>query len=273
MSINIRYPNITASSEKEQIAQIRSYLHQLVNQLNYELPNIGSGDGTAKSTDTKSTQTYEVQGTEVSYYELRSLIVQDLQKVDAMIEDLEKSKANGEFDGEQGPPGEQGLPGSPGEPGEKGERGFSPSVEVEEIEGGHHVTITDVEGDKEFDVMDGKDSVNETGTANGWTYTKLASGIYEMFGEFHVTTTEPGTAIGSMYSSEVLTLPTPFAISSAIVYGSSSDYFMVINAGTAIEDAENNISFALLRPETFDAETEVTVRLHATGIFDQGGTE
>ena len=109
MSINIRYPNITASNEKEQIAQIRSYLHQLVNQLNYELPNIGSGDGTAKSTDTKSTQTYEVQGTEVSYYELRSLIVQDLQKVDAMIEDLEKSKANGEFDGKDGKDGADGV--------------------------------------------------------------------------------------------------------------------------------------------------------------------
>ena len=109
MSINIRYPNITASNEKEQIAQIRSYLHQLVNQLNYELPNIGSGDGTAKSTDTKSTQTYEVQGTEVSYYELRSLIVQDLQKVDTMIEDLEKSKANGEFDGKDGYTPQKGL--------------------------------------------------------------------------------------------------------------------------------------------------------------------
>ena len=120
MSINIRYPNITANSEKEQIAQIRSYLHQLVNQLNYELPNIGSGDGTEKSTDTKSTQTYEVQGTEVSYYELRSLIVQDLQKVDAMVEDLEKSKANGEFDGADGRDGVDGKDGQDGYTPQKG---------------------------------------------------------------------------------------------------------------------------------------------------------
>lgn len=99
MSINIRYPNITSSNEKEQIAQIRSYLHQLVDQLNYALPNIGTGDGVAKSTETKSTQTHEVQGAEVSYYELRSLVIQSLQKVDAKIDELDKAKENGDFDG------------------------------------------------------------------------------------------------------------------------------------------------------------------------------
>lgn len=39
----------------------------------------------------------------------------------------------------------------------KGEDGFSPTVVIEDIEGGHTVVITDVEGDKEFDVMDGSD--------------------------------------------------------------------------------------------------------------------
>lgn len=35
MSINFRYPNITAGLEKEQITQVKAYLHQLVDQLNY----------------------------------------------------------------------------------------------------------------------------------------------------------------------------------------------------------------------------------------------
>ena len=35
--------------------------------------------------------------------------------------------------------------------------GFSPIVEVEEIEGGHRVTITDVEGTESFDVLNGVD--------------------------------------------------------------------------------------------------------------------
>lgn len=37
----------------------------------------------------------------------------------------------------------------------QGEGGFSPTIEVSGIEGGHRVTITDVNGTKTFDVMDG----------------------------------------------------------------------------------------------------------------------
>ena len=40
-------------------------------------------------------------------------------------------------------------------PGEKGDPGFSPIVSVEDIPGGHEVTITDEQGDHSFDVMDG----------------------------------------------------------------------------------------------------------------------
>lgn len=85
MSINIRYPNITGFSEREQIAQIKSYLHQLVEQLNYALPTIGSGDGKGQSTST-----YEVQGGEISYYDLKSLIIQELQEVENLFDQLSK---------------------------------------------------------------------------------------------------------------------------------------------------------------------------------------
>lgn len=37
--------------------------------------------------------------------------------------------------------------------------GFSPIVEIESIEGGHRVTITDIDGEKTFDVLDGNDYV------------------------------------------------------------------------------------------------------------------
>ena len=114
MSVNIRYPNITATTEKEQVAQIKSYLHQLVENLNYALSTLGksgsSGDDTSsEKTKTVTTGTVEVQGGEMSYYELRSLIIQDLQKVndlfDQLYRELEADKANGEFDGEDGEDG------------------------------------------------------------------------------------------------------------------------------------------------------------------------
>lgn len=137
MSVNIRYPNITGHSEREQLAQIKSYLHQLVEQLNYALPTIGSGNG--------STQTAEVQGGELSYYELRSLIIQQLQEVDDLFDQLsdkmlseyvsndelpqaintalKQAKESGEFDGPQGPAGETGPAGPQGPSGEKGDKG------------------------------------------------------------------------------------------------------------------------------------------------------
>lgn len=70
--------------------------------------------------------------------------------------------------GIQGPPGADGAPGLKGDPGEKGDKGnpgedgFSPTVSVQDIPGGHRVTITDVSGPHTFDVMDGEDGAGGT---------------------------------------------------------------------------------------------------------------
>lgn len=63
--------------------------------------------------------------------------------------------------GPQGPQGEKGNTGATGEAGPtgptglQGEPGFSPTVTVTEIAGGHSVVITDATTEHEFDVMDG----------------------------------------------------------------------------------------------------------------------
>lgn len=56
--------------------------------------------------------------------------------------------------GEQGP---QGQTGPQGNPGADGVDGFSPTVSVTDISGGHRITITDADGPHVFDVMDGVD--------------------------------------------------------------------------------------------------------------------
>lgn len=63
------------------------------------------------------------------------------------------------------PTGPQGPEGPQGEPGPAGAAGVSPMVEVTEIDGGHQVTITDVNGPKSFDVMDGVGGSSGSGTA------------------------------------------------------------------------------------------------------------
>lgn len=41
--MNIRYPNITAASDREKLAQVQSYLHQLVDQLNIAITSEKAG--------------------------------------------------------------------------------------------------------------------------------------------------------------------------------------------------------------------------------------
>lgn len=75
-------------------------------------------------------------------------------------------------DGAQGPRGETGAAGPKGDTGATGPQGpagadgFSPSISVQDIDGGHRVTITDKDGEKPFDVMDGKDGAGGTGGAS-----------------------------------------------------------------------------------------------------------
>ena len=52
----------------------------------------------------------------------------------------------------------RGPIGPNGKEGPKGNDGFSPTIDVEDIDGGHQVTITDVNGSQTFNVMDGSNT-------------------------------------------------------------------------------------------------------------------
>lgn len=67
--------------------------------------------------------------------------------------------------GEDGQPGKDGQDGQPGRDGTDGSDGISPIVSVQDIDGGHRVIITDAEGEKTFDVMDGKDGTGGSGAS------------------------------------------------------------------------------------------------------------
>lgn len=70
--------------------------------------------------------------------------------------------------GAQGPQGIQGTQGETGPQGPQGADGYSPTVTVQPITGGHEVTVTDAGGSQSFDVMDGRDG--------GQKLTKTLSG-------------------------------------------------------------------------------------------------
>lgn len=79
-------------------------------------------------------------------------------------------------------------------------RGFSPIVNVEDIDGGYRVTITDEEGEKFFEVMDGKTGLAELSIPI--TYSELKSqrdsgslvrGLFYRITDYITTTVQPNT--------------------------------------------------------------------------------
>lgn len=89
--INIRFPNITAQNEREQLIQVKSYLHQLVGELNWALSSMESG-GSTTSVAVKQASGMGVSKQEMttSYNELRSLIIKSAETVMAYSEVAEE---------------------------------------------------------------------------------------------------------------------------------------------------------------------------------------
>lgn len=86
---NIRLPNINASTEKEQLIQVKSYLHQLVQELNWALSTIESGASTEmKKTETSGAVTKQELTT--SFNNLKALIIKSSETVMAYSQAAEE---------------------------------------------------------------------------------------------------------------------------------------------------------------------------------------
>ena len=87
----IRLPNITATTEKGQLEQIRSYLYQLAQQLNWAMDNIGSKAGeTVKKIEASSPQKNAVEQAQATFSEVKSLIIKSADIVNAYYEEINR---------------------------------------------------------------------------------------------------------------------------------------------------------------------------------------
>ena len=93
MSGNIRFPHITGRTEAEQIGQIKSYLHQLVEQLNWMLQSVGSG--TTQEGTTSTTPDFSAI-IEETFYEMKSLLIQSSDTLNAYYEKI-NAKLEGQY--------------------------------------------------------------------------------------------------------------------------------------------------------------------------------
>ena len=88
---NIRYPNITGSSDAAKLAQIQRYLHQLVDQLNYALQDTESSGSIAKSSTSQVTPVAENRNeASATFKNIKSLIIKSADIVNAYYEEISR---------------------------------------------------------------------------------------------------------------------------------------------------------------------------------------
>ena len=92
--IDLRLPNITGATEREQLQQTKSYLHQLVEQLNWALNNIDTQSNTAVVTPTARSLAPVASGSvsqsdpQATFASIKSLIIKSAEIVDAYYDEI-----------------------------------------------------------------------------------------------------------------------------------------------------------------------------------------
>ena len=83
--VDLRYPNITGKTETEQIGQVKSYLHQLVEQLNWALNTVDSfqNGNTSAPVVYKGSETSSPQEAEETFNSIKALIIKSADIVKA----------------------------------------------------------------------------------------------------------------------------------------------------------------------------------------------
>ncbi len=83
--MNLRYPNITGKTEAEQMVQVRSYLHQLVGELNWALSAVDSyqGGNTSAPVEYRQSESETSQDAENTFNSIKALIIKSADIVQA----------------------------------------------------------------------------------------------------------------------------------------------------------------------------------------------
>lgn len=94
MAIDIRLPNINATTESGQLQQIRSYLYQFAEQMNWAMNTLQSGQASDSVVLVSKDGTKEEQPSEAdaisNFNAIKSLIIKSADIVDAYYEEINK---------------------------------------------------------------------------------------------------------------------------------------------------------------------------------------
>lgn len=94
MGIDIRLPNINASTEREQLVQIKSYLYQLAEQLQWAMQNVEASTNTVVASPAARrlmpSTSSGVTSPEATFGSIKELIIKSADIVDAYYEEINK---------------------------------------------------------------------------------------------------------------------------------------------------------------------------------------
>ena len=98
MSIDIRFPNITATTAEGQMAQMQSYMHQLVQQLNWALNTIGDAQNGNMSNVVTNGSEKDISSEEAedTFNSIKALIIKSADIVKAYEETI-MTNFNGKY--------------------------------------------------------------------------------------------------------------------------------------------------------------------------------
>lgn len=95
MAFDLRLPNITGSTEREQLAQVKSYLYQLTEQLQWAINNVSSAPASYVVSQAPRSGASSSQATpfdaEVAFADLKPLIIKSADIVEAYYEVISKT--------------------------------------------------------------------------------------------------------------------------------------------------------------------------------------
>ena len=98
MSIDIRYPNITATDTEGKMSQMQSYMHQLVEQLNWALATVDNaiGGNTSNVATTSQSASKSEEEAVDTFNSIKALIIKSADIVHAYEESM-REDFNGEY--------------------------------------------------------------------------------------------------------------------------------------------------------------------------------
>ena len=88
MGLDLRLPNITGVTEREQLSQIKSYLYQLAQQLQWALSTVETSSASNQVSSQKVIVQAQAKNAEVDFNSLKALIIKSADIVDAYYDEI-----------------------------------------------------------------------------------------------------------------------------------------------------------------------------------------